>query len=687
MYDTMSPQEQEQHGRLREILPPVEVKVPQVQAVVEDGGDGGEGTETTCIIRTFALTLRSTTVEVCTLGASLCKYVVQDGNDIVLGHKSVKAQYESGVPLGVSVSHKNWTVQEPFYDDNDNDDGIPSVRFTLTLPSPDSVDDPDPGRGPGCGSTVRVSATYSLRPSITTKTGTILRVEFAVLESSSNNKTVTCRILQNLSPHSHVYFNLATAAAAVAGDDDDPHHGILGHTLCLQSDAYCPVDVDDDTSTPTNNVRSVALDPAMDFRQPRTLRRALQEYGTEMVERSVEQVQDDLQHRMPSPSMHSYGFDHQYVVRPQPALALPQVAVLSCPTLQLTVRSNAPGIQVSTANDWSPHRETADVCNSKGKDNAYNQNKPWSGISLEPQHIVPDSGIGIGIGETSAYHQHIVEYNVEQTVDASTTTTSTSTSIIGSDTEGNAFTDIDEMWQVQDLENWYRHAKDYYEANCSSTIEGVLGGIGWISDMDLSGSRAFLSQLDLPIKSNDNNDASSNGNGGGNGDINSPSTACEVGAGIGRVTKGLLLDVCDRCDLVESSARLLSAAPEYIGSAASSKCRYYCSELQDWQPSKKYTVVWIQWVLCYLTDADIVTCLRRCGESLVPGGVVILKENCCQDETFCVDVDDASVTRSLPYWQDLIYQAGLRVVRQTWQEDFPEDIFPVPMLALQPRQR
>jgi protein N-terminal methyltransferase len=73
--------------------------------------------------------------------------------------------------------------------------------------------------------------------------------------------------------------------------------------------------------------------------------------------------------------------------------------------------------------------------------------------------------------------------------------------------------------------------------------------------------------------------------------------------------------------------------------------------------------------------------------SLVPGGVVILKENCCQDETFSVDVDDASVTQSLAYWQDLIYQAGLRVVRQTWQEDFPEDIFPVPMLALQPRQR
>jgi hypothetical protein len=106
------------------------------------------------------------------------------------------------------------------------------------------------------------------------------------------------------------------------------------------------------------------------------------------------------------------------------------VAVLSCPTLQLTVQSDAPGIQVSTANDWSLHCKTADVCKSKSKNNAYNQQKPWSGICLEPQQIVPDSGISIGIGETSKYHKHIVEYNVEQTVDATTTMDDTTNAIL-----------------------------------------------------------------------------------------------------------------------------------------------------------------------------------------------------------------------------------------------------------------
>lgn len=164
----------------------------------------------------------------------------------------------------------------------------------------------------------------------------------------------------------------------------------------------------------------------------------------------------------------------------------------------------------------------------------------------------------------------------------------------------------------------------------------------------------------------------------------SPSVACECGAGIGRVTKGLLLDFCDRSDLVESSERLLFASPEYVGNN-SYRCRFFASELQDWEPpTKKYSIVWIQWVLCYLTDDDIVKFLRRCGESLVDGGVIVLKENTCADEAFVVDVDDASVTRSLSYWLDLIFQAGLKVTHSKWQDDFPDDIFRVPLLALQP---
>jgi protein N-terminal methyltransferase len=267
-----------------------------------------------------------------------------------------------------------------------------------------------------------------------------------------------------------------------------------------------------------------------------------------------------------------------------------------------------------------------------------------------------------------------------------TDTKSPQTSVIrldevsGTDSEGNKYSSIEEMWNAQGVSSisrettkavWYDRAAEYYESNCEPTLDGVLGGFASISDTDLKGSRQFLDDLRLLLPSLDF----------------SLGSACECGAGIGRVTKGLLLGLgVSQCDIVESSSRLLYEAPEYIGEGAS-KCRFYCSGLQDWDPPKRrYSIIWIQWVLCYLTDNDIIAFLKRCSEGILEDGkgVIILKENTCGDQTFVVDSEDASVCRSLPYWLKLVEAAGLRVLMQKMQSDFPTDIFPVPMLALGP---
>lgn len=244
----------------------------------------------------------------------------------------------------------------------------------------------------------------------------------------------------------------------------------------------------------------------------------------------------------------------------------------------------------------------------------------------------------------------------------------------GSDSEGRTYATIGEMWKAEGVRaggtnsTWYGRATDYYEENCPASLDGVLGGFASISNLDLEGSRKFLERIkkDRPLLDW------------------SAGSGCECGAGIGRVTKGLLLPLgVSGCDLVESSSRLLSEAPKYIGEPGANKCRYYCAGLQDWVPPKKtYTVIWIQWVLCYLTDEDCVAFLKRCGGGLVPGGIICLKENTCNDEAFVLDNDDASVTRSVPYLLKLADQAGLRVVAQETQDDFPDEIFPVPMIAL-----
>ena len=249
----------------------------------------------------------------------------------------------------------------------------------------------------------------------------------------------------------------------------------------------------------------------------------------------------------------------------------------------------------------------------------------------------------------------------------------------GRDSNGtHVFSSVKEMWLSQGVlstgknKEWYERAADYYEQNCDTTVNGVLGGFASISDMDLNWSRSFLHNLRSQRPSLDW----------------TTGAACECGAGIGRVTKGLFLPLdVPRCDLVESSARLLGTAPDYIGDPGAERCRFYCEGLQDWEPPVgTYSIVWIQWVLIYLTNADIVAFLKRCGQSLRPGGVVVLKENTCEEDDFVLDSDDASVTRSRVYWRKLIDEAGLRIVHEEVQDDFPEELFPVPILALEVKQ-
>jgi protein N-terminal methyltransferase len=68
----------------------------------------------------------------------------------------------------------------------------------------------------------------------------------------------------------------------------------------------------------------------------------------------------------------------------------------------------------------------------------------------------------------------------------------------------------------------------------------------------------------------------------------------------------------------------------------------------------------------------------------VEGGIIVLKENTCdKDDDFIVDMDDASVTRSVPYLIQLAEKAGLRLRLQTLHDDFPDKIYPVPILALE----
>lgn len=221
-------------------------------------------------------------------------------------------------------------------------------------------------------------------------------------------------------------------------------------------------------------------------------------------------------------------------------------------------------------------------------------------------------------------------------------------------------------------DTWYSCAKQFWddESTCSLNENGVLGGYAEVSEADIFDSTQFLKY----VKENLRPQCGSK-------------VAVDCGAGIGRVTKYLLLPNFEKVDLVEQSVRLLEHVPRYIGETETERIgTSFCVALQDFQPTQNsYDVIWIQWVLLYLTDIDLVNFLQRCQSALKPHGWICVKENVILDkeQPFVLDKSDLSLTRCDAYYKSIFKQAGLRLLFEQRQMEFPAELFPVKMYALE----
>ena len=208
----------------------------------------------------------------------------------------------------------------------------------------------------------------------------------------------------------------------------------------------------------------------------------------------------------------------------------------------------------------------------------------------------------------------------------------------------------------------YQKAGAYWDS-VDATIDGVLGGFGHLTDVDLRDSHAFFQrQPSLAPRTP------------------RPGTlACDCGAGIGRVAKGLLLDYCEKVDIVEQCKKYTDASWRFVGkerirevltvglqvslpsaphpfpvpcplrhapcplaraNAAHSKPRLPGQDFNP--PPATYDLVWVQWVIgapthrcCrarepglsttlwhragHLPDDALVAFLGRCLAALKPG--------------------------------------------------------------------
>lgn len=133
-----------------------------------------------------------------------------------------------------------------------------------------------------------------------------------------------------------------------------------------------------------------------------------------------------------------------------------------------------------------------------------------------------------------------------------------------------------------------------YWADVPPTLDGVLGGFGFISKADIEGSKLFLKSifaLDNSLQSN---------------------LALDCGAGIGRITKHLLLPSFETVDVIEPDEKFINTILDFVGENKGKIGKLYKISLQEFKPEKKYDVIWNQWVLGYLTNEDLISYLSRC---------------------------------------------------------------------------
>lgn len=185
---------------------------------------------------------------------------------------------------------------------------------------------------------------------------------------------------------------------------------------------------------------------------------------------------------------------------------------------------------------------------------------------------------------------------------------------------------------------------------------------------------------------------------------------------IGRITRGLLLDVAKRIDVVEPISKFTEALHGIPGVRDIENVG-----LEKWhpKPGRRYDLVWVQWCVGHLTDNQLVQLLVRCRDALNPRGLVVIKENLSTTGADVFDEEDSSVTRSerepghrvtptrrtqadeplknkkqKPFrhdntFRDIFQKAGFQIKKTELQRGFPSNsemtLLPVRMYALQPK--
>lgn len=269
----------------------------------------------------------------------------------------------------------------------------------------------------------------------------------------------------------------------------------------------------------------------------------------------------------------------------------------------------------------------------------------------------------------------------------------------GCDTDGTPYPSSSRMWaeelvsageavgevqaSITPSTKWYEKSSKYWERQ-APTVAGMLGGLEELHERDIRASQAFLTSLARTCG------------------LSMDGVALDVGAGIGRVSRDLLLPMFARVDMLEQNKEYLKKSEAYLSEVTGSfrgrierrvptGMQHFCARNEQTGENfvGRYSVIWAQWCIIYLTDEDLINFIQTCFECLQDGGVLCIKDNTLSrgQTEFVLDKQDSSVMRGLSYMRAIFERANARVLKEEAQRDMPATVFPVRTWALVPASR
>ena len=133
--------------------------------------------------------------------------------------------------------------------------------------------------------------------------------------------------------------------------------------------------------------------------------------------------------------------------------------------------------------------------------------------------------------------------------------------------------------------------------------------------------------------------------------------------------------------MVDVTDSFIEKAKTYLAEDAKRVQNFFVKGLEAFEPAaNNYDCIWMQWVLGYLSDDDLVAFFKRCKAALKPNGICVIKDNMAKKEREFDEVD-SSFTRTRDTYVELINKAGMTIVAEDKQRKFPQELYEVRFFA------